>query len=90
MAALNVVPEFAELVPDALVCQYHVSPAGGVPLLVKVTPASAHCGELEVGLPGSAGNGFTVISIAVDTLSAQGPEITVLLNQVVCVNADGL
>ena len=48
------------LVPVGVVCQYHVTPAGGVPLLVNVTPASAHCGELEVGLPGLAGNGLTI------------------------------
>ena len=50
------------LVPVGVVCHYHVSPAGGVPLLVSVTPASVHCGEFDVGLPGSAGNGFTVIA----------------------------
>ena len=31
-----------------------------MPLRVKVTPTSSHCGEFDVGLPGSAGNGFTV------------------------------
>ena len=34
-------------------------PAAGEPLRVKVTPTSAHCGELDVGLPGLAGNEFT-------------------------------
>ena len=57
---MKVVPEFAVLVPVGVVCQYHIIPAGGVPLLVNVTPASAHCGELDVGLPGLAGNGFTI------------------------------
>jgi hypothetical protein len=56
---LKVFPELVVLVPVGVVCQYHVSPAGGVPLLVNVTPASAHCGELDVGFTGSAGNGLT-------------------------------
>ena len=59
MVTFNVVPEFIVLVPIGVVCQYHVSPAGGVPLLVRVTPTSAHCGELDVGSSGSAGNGLT-------------------------------
>jgi hypothetical protein len=59
LVTLNVVPEIAVLVPVAVVCQYQVIPAGGVPLLVRVTPTSEHCGELDVGLPGLAGNGFT-------------------------------
>jgi hypothetical protein len=49
------------LVPAALVpCQYHVSPTGAEPFAVNVTPASAHCGELDVGAPGVAGVAFTV------------------------------
>jgi hypothetical protein len=47
-------------VPPALVSQYQVSPAAGVPERVSVTPASAHCGELLVGLPGFDGFAFTV------------------------------
>jgi hypothetical protein len=30
-----------------------------VPVLVRVTPTSEHCGELDVGSSGSAGNGLT-------------------------------
>ena len=53
-------PEFAVLVPLALVCQYHVWPAGAEPLLVRVTPGDEHCGELDVGLAGFAGRMTTV------------------------------
>ena len=60
MSTLNVAPEFVVLVPVGVVCQYQVIPAAGVPFLVNVTPTSEHCGELDVGLPGLAGNGFTV------------------------------
>ena len=59
MVTLNVSAKFAVLVPASLACQYHVTPVGGAPL-VNVTPTFAHCGELDVGLPGLAGNGFTV------------------------------
>lgn len=48
-------PELRVLVPSSVLCQYHVCPAGGVPLAVSVTPGVAHCGELEDGLAGSAG-----------------------------------
>ena len=41
--------------PVALVCQYQVSPAGGVPFAVSVTPGIEHWGESDVGLPGSFG-----------------------------------
>ncbi len=51
--------EFAVLLPEGVVCQYHVSPGGGVPLCVSVTPRLAHCGEFDVGFPGSAGNKTT-------------------------------
>jgi hypothetical protein len=51
------------LVSVALVCQYHVSPTGGVPVAVIVTPGLAHCGEFEVGLAGSAGCAATVCDI---------------------------
>jgi hypothetical protein len=51
---------FAVLVPVEFVpCQYHVSVPGTEPLLVNVTPRSAHCGELDVGVPGVAGVAFT-------------------------------
>ena len=45
--------------PVAVVCQYHVTPAGGAPL-VKVTPGEAHCGELLLRPVGVAGKAFTV------------------------------
>jgi hypothetical protein len=51
--------ELAVLLSVADVCQNHVSPAGGVPLLVKVTPVVIHCGELEVGFAGLAGKRTT-------------------------------
>ena len=47
-------------VPRDVVCQYQVSPPGGVPFLVRVTPVGKHCGLLLVGLPGLAGQGLTV------------------------------
>lgn len=49
------------LVPLEVVSQYHVSPTGGLPLRVNVTPTSAHCGEFDVGFPGLEGDAFTVI-----------------------------
>ena len=55
MVTLKVVPLFVVSVPKAVVCQYQVTPAGGVPTLVKVTPGGLHCGELLVGFPGLAG-----------------------------------
>ena len=49
--------EFPGLVPDALVpCQYQVSPADGVPLLITAVPLLL----CNAGVPGVAGNGFTV------------------------------
>ena len=48
------------LVPVGVVCQYQLIPPAGDPVLVNVTPTSAHCGEFDVGLPGEAGNGLTV------------------------------
>jgi hypothetical protein len=44
-------------VPLGLVCQYQVIPAGGFAPHVSVTVP--HCGELEVGVAGVAGNWFT-------------------------------
>jgi hypothetical protein len=60
-AALYVdVALFVVLVPVELApCQYQVSPAGAEPFAVIVTPTSAHCGELDVGVAG-AGVTFTV------------------------------
>ena len=55
VVARYVLPEFAVETPVALVCQYHVSPAGGVPTRVIVTPGLEHCGELLVGFAGFAG-----------------------------------
>ena len=67
----------AMLVPVELVpCQYHVSPPGADPFLVKVTPASAHCGELDVGMPGVAGVAFTITAKAAATL--QPPDVLFL------------
>ena len=60
MVTIYVGPELTVLVPFAAVCQYHVSPAGALPLLVSVTPGIWHCGELEVGFDGSAGAILTV------------------------------
>lgn len=57
--------------PPATVCQYHVTPAGGVPVLVSVTPGGLHCGELLVGFPGLAGKGFTV-KVAADVALPPG------------------
>ena len=54
--ALLVVLVPVELVP----CQYQVSPPGAEPFAVSVTPTSAHCGELDVGMPGVVGVAFTV------------------------------
>jgi hypothetical protein len=48
------------LVPPVLLCQYQVSETGGVPVRVSVTPISAHCGEFEVGFPGTEGSAFTL------------------------------
>ena len=73
------------LVPVGVVCQYQVTPAGGVPLLVNITPASAHCGELDVGFPGFAGAGFTVIVANPEVTSAHTPLFTKALKKVVCV-----
>ena len=56
------------VVPVAAVCQYQVSPAGGVPARVSVTPGLIHCGELLVGFPGSAGGEVTVASTLVRLL----------------------
>ena len=52
--ALKVVPEpKSVLVPQEVPCQYHVSPAGGVPVRVIVT--APHCGELLIGSGGVIG-----------------------------------
>ena len=59
----------AVLVPVELVpCQYQVSPPGAETFAVSVTPASAHCGELDVGMPGVAGVAFTVTAKAAAAL----------------------
>jgi hypothetical protein len=61
-------------VPPELVSQYQVSPAGTVPERVSVTPASAHCGELLVGLPGLDGRAFTVTRAVAERLALLHPE----------------
>ena len=76
--------------PPATVCQYHVTPAGGVPVLVSVTPGGLHCGELLVGFPGLAGKGFTV-KVAADVALPPGvvtcivPVVPVPIVAVICV-----
>ncbi len=62
----NVAAELLVLVPVAVVCQFQVSFAAGVPLRVKVTPKLEHCGESLVGFAGVLGNEFTVIAITAD------------------------
>ena len=53
-------PEADVDVPLFVVCQYQISPPDGVPVLVRVTPGDAHCGELLVGFAGAVGNEYTV------------------------------
>ena len=60
---------FAVLVPKAFACQYQVSPAGGVPLAVIVTPMSEHCGEFDVGLDGFEGKVITLPSTITSSLT---------------------
>ena len=62
VAALYVDAELVVEVPKLEVCQYQVSPAGGAPDRVKVTPVGEHCGEFDVGFPGLAGPELTVIA----------------------------
>ena len=59
--AVYVLAELTVEVPDALVCQYQVSPAGAEEFAVRVTPGEEHCGELLVGVPGLEGKAFTVM-----------------------------
>jgi hypothetical protein len=47
--------ELVMLVPVELVCQYHKTEAGGVPLAVIVTPGGLHWGEFDVGVGGTSG-----------------------------------
>jgi len=60
VVTLYVVPEAAVDVPLLEVCQYQISPPDGVPVLVRVTPGDAHCGESLVGFAGAVGNEYTV------------------------------
>ena len=58
--------ELAVLFPVELVCQYQVSPAGGVPEKSIVTPILLHWGEFDVGVAGAIG---TATAIAAKPLS---------------------
>ena len=57
--------ELPVFVPVSLVCQYQVSPAGGVAAKFMVTPSCSHCGELELGANGLAGTNTTTEGITV-------------------------
>ena len=72
--------EFAVLVPAAVVCQYQVSPTGAEPVKLRVTPGGFHCGELEVGLAGLAGNvPFTVPLMVTSSFIHLLPELSTLV-----------
>ena len=43
-------PKVVDVPFEVVPCQYHVTPEGGVPVLVNVT--ISHCGESLVGFPG--------------------------------------
>ena len=68
-------PEADVDVPLFVVCQYQISPPDGVPVLVRVTPGDAHCGELLVGFAGAVGNEYTVNVPALVAVFA--PSVTV-------------
>ena len=46
------------LVPHEVPCQYHVTPAGGLPERVSVLSPQVFADD--VGFPGAAGFGFTI------------------------------
>ena len=71
VVAVNVTPVSPGLGAFGGAAQYQVCPADGVPERVNVTPTFAHCGELLVGLPGSAGRAFTIT----DKLPVPAPEL---------------
>ena len=68
------------VVPEAVVCQYQVSPPGALPVAVKVTPGDVHCGELLVGAAGFAG---TLNIVKVPELVAVPPPVITLTVPVV-------
>ena len=63
-------------IPSGIVCQYQVTPLGGVPVRLSVTPFAIHCGLLLAGFAGFAGCALTVIDI--ELLVPFGFEITTL------------
>ena len=87
---MKVFPLLVVEVPSEVVCQYQVSPPGGDPTRVKVTPGVAHCGELLVGFPGLAGKGFTVkvaplVAVPPAVVTATVPVVPEATTAVICV-----
>lgn len=90
VVTLYVFPLLAVEVPKAVVCQNQVTPAGGAPTLVNVTPDAKHCGELLVGFPGLAGNGFTVkvaaeVALPPGVVTSTVPVVPAPITAMICV-----
>ena len=71
--------------PVVLNCHWNAVAVGEVTVKLVFSPAQIVCGAAIVLF---AITGFTVISMAIDT-SVHPPDVTILLYQVVCVNAGG-
>ena len=79
------------VVPEAVVCQYQVSPPGALPVAVKVTPGDVHCGELLVGAGGFAGNESTVnvpglVAVPPPVVTVTLPVVPEPITAIICVD----